>query len=308
MKKIIRLNESEFVSLLKTTIMESYEHRLKYSLLSKEQKKSIEDAGFKILVNIKNFTKNTEEGVKDINHWLQKHGLIVKKPSNDFIVNNIKDIIFALDNLPLTKGKKFLLKSNLDLLRKQLEEPDENHVILFYEKDGEDFKWSLVNLYDNNILLWVRLINKRYVFPGKVNIDSLIDEYFGDCSVNTKAAKDIFSAMVNDREILSKEIFERTWGGGTEIEKSFVREILKLGVSPDNIKVFSGEGNFVDRSGIDLVFLHKNKWIPVQVKSLRDEARNAVPMEGIGVFPVGEDFYYFDGGDEPNKLENLLTK
>lgn len=305
MKKSIRLYENELVSLVKRIIMENSGRKLEWNSFTKEQRKQMENLGFKLLVNIKNFTKETEDGVKDINHWLEKHNLVIRKPSDEYINQNIEDIEFALDNLPLSNGKTFLLKKNLKILQNQLNTSNKDNY-LFYEKDGDNLTWSLVNLYDNNIKLWIRLLNNRYTFPGKIDIDSLIKNYFGDCSVNTPAGKDIFKAMTNDREILSKEIFEKTWGGGREIEDIFVKFLLKLGINPENIHIFSGEGNFVDRAGIDLAIKHNGFYIPIQVKSTGPEAQSSVPEGGIAVFPYNMKFYCYDGGEKPMEFIEYL--
>ena len=307
MKKNIRLYESELVSLVKRIIMEKSEQKLRWSSFTKEQRKKMENLGFNLLINIKNFTKETEDGVKDINHWLEKHNLVIRKPSDDYIIQNIEDIEFALKNLPLSKGKTFLLKKNLKILENQLNTSKKDNY-LFYEKNGDTLIWSLVNLYDNNINLWIRLLNKRYTFPGKIDIDSLIDKYFGDCGINTNAGKDIFNAMTNDREILSKEIFEKTWGGGREVEDLFVRFLLKIGIDSNSIRIFAGEGNFVDRAGIDLSIKYNNVYIPIQVKSIDSEAKYSVPEGGISVFPNNMRFYCYDGGEEPIEFKDYLKK
>jgi len=306
MKKIIRLTESELVSLVKRTIMESSKVKLNWYSFSYDQRKKIENLGFKILVNIKNFTKETEDGVKDINYWLEKHNLVVRKPSDEYITQNINDINFALENLPLSKNIEFLLKKNLNILQNEINTSKKDYH-LFYEKDGDNLIWSLVNLYDNNIKLWIRLLNKRYTFTGKVDIDSLIEKYFGNTSVNTDAARDIFNSMIKDREILSKEIFEKTWGGGRDIEKLFVKFLLRLGINSENIKIFSGEGNFVDRAGIDLAIKHRGVYIPIQIKSTSDEAKSSIPMGGISVFPDNSKFYCYTGKDEqPIEFQEYL--
>lgn len=257
--------------------------------------------------NIKKFTKETETGKKDINHWLSKHGLLLRKPSENYIKNNIEDIEFALDNLPLGWKEK-PLREKLDLFKTQQDNPTENFIVLFYEVVGNDLKWSYVNLYDTNIIFWLRLINKRYESPAKENINSLIDEYFGDLSVNTFAAKDMFKSMMDERQVLSRQIFDKTWGGGRDVEIAFVKKLLELGVKGDDIKVFGGEGNWVDRFGIDLAFKFKGSYIPVQVKSKKDSAKKTVPFQGISAYPENSEFFVYDGGKDPIELKNFLSK
>jgi len=307
MKKIIRLYESELVSLVKRTIMESYNNKIELSSLTYNQRKKIESSGAKVLENIKNFTKQTEEGKKDINYWLNKHGLSLTKPSNEYIAKNIEDIEFAIENLPLG-WKENVLKEKLNLFKLQQENPTENFIVLFYEIVGDDLKWSYVNLYDTNVIFWIRLMNKRYDSSTKENIDSLIREYFGDLSVNTFAAKDMFKSMMNERQVLSKQIFDKTWGGGREVEIAFVKKLLELGIKGDDIKVFGGEGNWVDRFGIDLAFKFKGTYIPVQVKSKKESAKKSIPFQGVSAYPENSEFFVYDGENDPIELKKFLSE
>lgn len=308
MKKNFLITENNYLSLVKSLIMENNSNELRMSDLTKSQWKDIENKGVAVLENIKKFSKETEEGKKDINHWLIKHGLLLRRPSEKDVRTNIDDLEFAIKNLPLQPWKRNALEEKLSLFKQQEENPQENVIVLFYEVQGDDFRWSYVNLYDTNIIFWLRLMNKRYGQISKLNIGSIVQEYFGDLSVNTLAAKDMFQSMVNDRQILSKQIFEKTWGGGRDVEIKFVKHLISLGIAEDDIQVFGGEGNWVDRFGIDLAFKFKNSYIPVQVKSKKDSAQKTVPYMGISVYPENSKFFVFDGGDNPIELKEFLSK
>ena len=135
MKKIIRLNEFELVSLVKRTIMESSNpekksnsNKLTYNSLTDSQKDKIKGSGMKIFSDIKNYIEpNTN---RKINYWLEQHGLQLKVPSTEFIHKNIDDIKFVFKNLEISNSKKNDLKENLDFLEMQLDNPNSKFIVL----------------------------------------------------------------------------------------------------------------------------------------------------------------------------------
>jgi hypothetical protein len=310
MKKIIRLNEFELVSLMKRTIMEisnpekkSNLSKLTYNSLTDSQKDKIKSLGMRIFSDIKNYIE--PETNRRINYWLEQHGLQLKVPSVEFIQKNIDDIKFVFDNLELSNSKKKDLKENLDFLELQLENPNSKFIVLFHEENDE---WSIVNMFDNNIILWIKLINDSFDFNSEINVDEFLNDYYKGGS-DSRAAHDLLRAILLDRENHKKNIFSKTWGGGQEVENNFFNQLRQLGVSPENLRIFSGGGNFVDRAGFDGAMRCRNIWFSIQVKSNQNDALKSIPYRGISVFPSEGEFYYFhDKKVPPKPISSLVQK
>jgi len=310
MKKIIRLSESELVSLVKRTIMESGNPekksnlgKLTYNSLTDSQKDKIKSLGMKIFSDIKNYIEPDTN--RRINYWLEQHGLQLKVPSVEFIKKNIDDINFVFDNLELSNSKRNDLKENLDFLELQLVNPNSKFIVLFHEKDDE---WSIVNMFDNNIILWINLINNRIDSNTEINVDNFLEEYYSGGS-DSMAAHDLLRAILIDRENYKQTIFSKTWGGGQEVENKFFNQLRQLGVSEENLRIFSGGGNFVDRAGFDGAMKCRNIWFSIQVKSNQNDALKSIPYKGISVFPSEGEFYYFhDKKVPPKPISSLVQK
>ena len=307
MKKI-RLNESELVSLVKTIIMEQFtnvknEGKLVYRDLSYDEKEKIKREGEKVFLLIKNF--RDEKTGNDINHWLMKYGLSVSVPGESFLIKNIQDVTFALNNLPLSEKKRKNLQESLDFLQLQIENPDSKFIVLFHEEKNE---WSICNMFDNNVILWINLINNRIEKNNISDSKEYLKTYFQG-GIESEAAHDLLRAMLFDRHIHKEKIFKKTWGGGKETEKNFYKELIKLGFHADDFIIFSGEGNFVDRNGIDAAIKCNGKWIPVQIKPNQNDAINTIPYKGISVYPTSSnEFYYFCDKKEPSKnISNIVN-
>ena len=280
----------------------SHLSKLTYNSLTDSQKDKIKSSGMKIFSDIKNYVEpNTN---RKINHWLEQHGLQLKVPSVEFIKKNIEDIKFVFENLPLSNSKKKDLKENLDFLELQLDNPNSKFIVLFHEKNDE---WSIVNMFDNNIILWIKLINDSFDFNSEMNVDDLLEEYYQGGS-DSKAAHDLLKAILLDRENHKQNIFSKTWGAGQEVENNFFNQLIESGISPENLRIFSGGGNFVDRAGFDGAMRCRNVWFSIQVKSNQNDAFKSIPYKGISVFPSEREFYYFYDKNVPPKPILLLTQ
>lgn len=301
---------------------------INYRSLTDSQKNLIKGKGMEVFKSIKNFID--PETNNDINHWLRKYDLVVSVPDKEFLEKNISDISFALIKLPLNSAKSSSLSVIREYLKQQLVDPNNKKVLLFHELKGDKQEWSLVNMFDNNILLWARLINKKIndkefieelmSEPGyeEGDIDFLLKFYFGKGDTSTHAAHDLFRAMIKERKSIFDDIFSFTWGGGQKVESNFEKYLDILGVSRDNFKNFSGEGNFVDRAGIDCAIKNisdslskkvDSEWIPVQIKPSQRDALKSIPFKGIAVYPYGHSFYYYESKDAPpKKIDELFIK
>lgn len=269
---------------------------VKYTDFTSDQLNDIERLGEKAFNKIKSFR---DEGTgRDINYWLNKYGLTISIPSEDFLKKNLEDVNFVLDNIRVSRKKEDNLWEVKYTLEEQLSSRARKFIYLFHEvKENGDLEWSFVNMFDNNRKLWIRLMNKRYPDIKKEEIPDKIREYFSDGS----AEHDLLSAMIHNRKEIFDEVFTETWGGGTEVENRFFKKVEPL-VPAGNLKVFSGKGNFVDRSGIDAALKCGDYWMPIQVKSSQTEAIRSIPYGGISVFPAGENFYFFQSKENAAKM------
>jgi hypothetical protein len=309
MNKIIRLSESDFLSLIKDIIKESemsekntHKGKITYRDLTYNQKSKIKGLGMKIFDVIKNYVEPSTN--KNINYWLEKNGLQLKVPNRKFLEKNIDDIRFVLSNLKISKTKKEDLKEKLDFLELQLEHPNSKYIVLFHEDDEE---WSIVNMFDNNITLWVHLINQHLDSNSEINLDEFLEEYFNGDS-DSDAAHDLLRAILIDRKTHKETIFKKTWGGGQEVENNFFEYLKNSGVKLENLRFFSGGGNFVDRAGFDGAMKCRNIWFSIQIKSSQSDAFDSIPYEGISVFSSEGEFYYFHDKNKPPKPISSLIQ
>jgi len=299
MKKVIKLKENEFVLLLNKIISEGdAKTKLSWNVLTTDQRNNLIKLGDEVFRKIKNYSDTSENGMGRIDNILEKHGngLSLGIPDKDFLEKNKRDIEFVLKSVPISSKNFNNLMDMKYLVNTQLEEPNKKHLLLFHELVGDNIVWSLVNMYDTNIKLWIRLMNERYMDSEFSTIDEFIDNYFLG-GVDSYAAGDLLSTMLKDREKIASEIFKFTWGKGQRTEKTFLSYLISIGFKEENIKVFSGEGNYVDRAGIDMAIFHDGTWIAVQVKSSYEDAENAIPYKGISVYPeyigLTPNFYCF---------------
>lgn len=285
--------------ILKEEIISENFQSISYGNLSDDDKKNIKESGVKIFDKFKlaNFEK--------LNDFFKEHGLFYGTPDKEYLQNNSTHIEFALDYLPLTSGTKDNLREKQSRIMRQLESIEKfergelptkgRHFEFFHEipkKEEEKMVWSIVNLFDNNIKLWIKLINDWLSSAKRTkkitSVSGLINHYFG-INNGRKAFTDLIHAMV-DRVNHSENIIKKTWGGGQEIEKSFTTKLLSNNFNENDIHIFSGEKNIVDGIGIDLAVKCEGRWIPIQVKSNQGDAYAAIPYQGFATFPYGNTF------------------
>ena len=276
---------------------------IRYKSLSDGNKESIKSNGVQI------FDRFKLMDYKELNDFFREKGLFYGSPSEEYLKKNIEDIDFALKELPLKFNTRKKLVEKKDALERQSKEGGRNYEF-FHEipkKEQEKMVWSVVNLFDNNIMLWIRLINDwlisiNHTKPIK-SISSLINYYF-NLENGDKAFEDLKNAMIN-RETHNQNIIKYTWGGGQKVEQDFVSELLRSGFDVSDIYMFSGEKNIIDGIGIDLAVKCSNNWIPFQVKSDVDDANNSVPYEGFSTFPYKKTFKLVSSNKVQINLEDF---
>lgn len=247
--------------------------------------------------------------IEVINEYFEPYGLEYVVPNLDFINKNIDDIRFALANFRFNDEKRDKIVEKLDFLEFQkqshqefsegkLEKPSK-HVLFFHEKNGG---WSIVNLFNDNVKLWIELM-KKYDFEGDVG--NFIDNYFS----SRNAIKDLIQAMI-DRAEHGEKTISKTWGLGSQVEnnfETFLKNDLKR--PSEDIKRFSGGGNVIDLMGIDFGIKCSDFYVPVQVKSDLDSAKKSIPKDGISVFPKDGIFYYLiSGKSEPQPMDQFYLE
>lgn len=316
MKKIIRLTESELVSLVKRTIMEDNQSKndniwgcesLKYgtediewckcaSPKIKEQKKFLIDVVDKIKSmlqreDFEDLSKNLKIFKKDdpffewrISQFLEVQEELLKNPKQD--VNKINSF-----------KKDIALKS------------------LFIHKKEEKEEYSLLNKLNTNysalsyLLTLHRKKNNliglpfRDVFESYFGIN-MIKKEKGEESNFTNFILDYLSGK-EDAEKTMSEVFktiEKTTGIGTKTEGEAYDYLVKK-YGKENVINYSGDYSFVDLFGIDFMvkgIVPNMGFIPVQIKTnVTDLKGNYRVAENIAMGKVRDGIWkidFFDGG------------
>jgi len=248
---------------------------LSYSTFSTLEGSLIETLGRKTFIEFK-----SPQNIDLLRRLLTKYNpsLELKMPNDDYIQKNVTDIEWILDGpgneLRYWSSKK---RKELELIKKELLE---NEVILYHE--GDD--WSLVNLFDNNVKLWIRnmnyLINDDPIFVEELyeNSDTITNERIIDVFFNDESSTEdltyaqeafLINILVDFDE--TKKIVSGTYGKGLQVEDEFIKLVTqKYGI--DNVYVFSSKGGVIDMTGVDLCVFYEGRWQPVQVKSNKSEA------------------------------------
>jgi hypothetical protein len=276
---------------------------IRYKSLSDSEKESIKSKGVQI------FDRFKLMDYKELNDFFREKGLFYGAPDEEYLSKNIEDIDFALTKLPLKFNTRKKLVEKKDALVRQSKEGGRNYEF-FHEipkKEQEKMVWSVVNLFDNNIMLWIKLINDWLISINRrkpiTSISSLINYYF-NLENGDKAFEDLKNAMIN-RELHNQNIIKYTWGGGQKIEQNFVSELLRSGFGVSDIHMFSGEKNIIDGIGIDLAVKCNNNWIPFQVKSNVEDANYSIPYEGFSTFPYKNTFKLVSSNKLQTNLEDF---
>jgi hypothetical protein len=165
----------------------------------------------------------------------------------------------------------------------------------------EDGNWSILNKFNTNYRLWRELIDETYINSNLTFLEK-INDFFKQKPINEiypelKIEKniDIKTFSLAEKEIIKDinenssqkivNVINKTTGEGNEIENRF-KEYLE----DKEIIDFSSPGNVVDMEfGTDLMVHNPEGWVPVQVKSNRDEAKKCLLLKlginGVAVYP-----------------------
>jgi hypothetical protein len=335
MKKIIRLTESELVSLVKRTIMEDNQsfNIKKCDFFSDENMKLIKLKGKEVFNNFK--TKK----LKFLKSFIEKNNpdsnIVLEIGDKEYLEKNLADINFLLENLDITKTLFEYFKGIERDIREDLDNnfKFQNETLVFFKENG---LWSSINKFDDNIKLWRASIFGYYdndeKFKNIVNQSSSCSRAIENFFTQEYEKFEDFSLTYAEAAFLenitigfdtSKKIVKITSEKGDNTENDFVNFLIKNfgGVlynnetKTGNIYVFSSNGGFVDRKGIDLALKRNGTWKKVQVKSNFDEAVMSIPRNGISVFPEFDEttlkknfkYIYIDGFNQKKVLNFTQT-
>lgn len=267
---------------------------LSYSTFTTLERSLIETLGRKTFIEFK-----SPQNIDLLRRLLTKYNpsLELKMPNDDYIQKNVTDIEWILDGpgkeLRYWSSKK---RKELELIKKELLE---NEVILYHE--GDD--WSLVNLFDNNVKLWIHnmnyLINDDPIFVEELyeNSDTITNERIIDVFFNDESSTEdltyaqeafLINILVDFDE--TKKIVSGTYGKGLQVEDEFIKLVTQK-YGKDNVYVFSSKGGVIDMTGVDLCVFYEGRWQPVQVKSNKSEAEKNIPKDGFSVYKVNDKFF-----------------
>jgi hypothetical protein len=273
-----------------------------YGDFSPEQRKLIEVLGRETFNEFK--SGENSEKLKELMS-IYNPSLDLKVPNKEYIEKNVTDIDWVLDgpgrDLVYWGPKK---RKKLEQVKKELLE---NEVVLYHEGD----EWSLVNLFDNNIKLWIYninfLINNDPLFveevfenTNKIDKDRIINVFFNHES-NTEYltyAQEAFLSNILNNFDDAKELVSGTYGSGIKLEEEFIEFAIQK-VGPENVYTFSSKGGVIDMTGVDLCVFLYGRWQPVQVKTIESEAKRNIPEGGFSVYK--KDGKFFMKMDTPEK-------
>jgi hypothetical protein len=302
MKRKILISESELVSLLKTIIMENNPKACdlqKLNVFSQPFQGQIKSNGVKVFETLK--TKKR----KVLDKFLENKGIILTVGDENYLKKNLEDINFAINNLKLSSNLE------LDILSKKKEIINTLNPSLGYrssklEHFREGDKWSLINKFDTNILLWKSSI--LHFYNSHPEYKNLVDES-KDCSdaINIFFNKEFltyenfkltfgeyaFLENISENFEKAKSIVSRTSESGDQTENHFIKFLKNnFGGQVDgengNIYHFTSNGGILDVKGLDLAIKINDKWYSVQVKNNLEEAIKKIPYMGISVYPTND--------------------
>jgi len=301
MKKI-RLSESELVSLLKTIIMENNPKTCdlqKLNVFSQPFQGQIKSNGVKVFETLK--TKKR----KVLDKFLENEGIILTVGDENYLKKNLEDINFAINNLKLSYNLE------LDILAKKKEIIDTLNPSLGYrssklEHFREGDKWSLINKFDTNILLWkssiIHFYNSHSEYKNLVDASKdcfeSIDIFFNKMFLNYENYELTFGEYaflenISENFDAAKRIVSKTSESGDQTENDFIKFLKnnfrgQTGGEDKNIHHFTSNGGILDVKGLDLAIKINNKWYSVQVKNNLEEALKKIPYMGISVYPTND--------------------
>lgn len=301
MKKI-RLNESEFISLLKTIIMENSTKTCdlqKLNVFSQPYQGQIKSNGVKVFETLKTDKRDV------LDRYLENEGIILTVGDENYLKKNLEDIQFAIDNLKLSPG----VWSDIQFKKKEIINtlnPTLNYRSHKLEHFREGDKWSLINKFDTNILLWkssmIHFYNSHVEYKNLVDnakdCFDAIDIFFNKKflyydNFRLTFAEYAFLENISENFENAKRIVSKTSERGDSTENDFIQFLVqnfggRVSGENKNIYHFASNGGIMDQKGIDLAINIQNKWFSIQVKNNLEEALKNIPYMGISVYPTND--------------------
>lgn len=283
---------------LKENTQENF--NLSWNTFSDKQRSIIEERGREVFEDFKHHHNVLNELLKQ-----KSIDIDLRIPNSDFIKKNLDDIEWVL-NGPGSNIEYWSSKKRKELTNSK-EQLIDGNLILFHEGD----EWSLINLFDNNIKLWIQTINntlnydksfERYtLIKEKIDPDLILDIFFNKRKRGTQFtyAQLGFLDNITTRLSHSTEIVKGTSEKGFNVENEFYKIVIKR-FGEDNVKVFSSRGGIIDMTGVDMCLNEDGIWKPVQIKTTKQEARKNIPVGGFSAWPKGTD-------DNGNTIFGILS-
>jgi hypothetical protein len=289
MKKIIRLTESELVSLVKRTIMEETTNNAEIKIWG---------------CNL--FPPNSEE-----REWCQcatskvdnKKSIIIEKVSkviqilkqDDYSDISEKKLKYFNNNDPFFKERSEKFKEVRDILNSYCSKTNgeygtiaqfRNKIMrdaVFIEKKDDKSEYSLLNKLNSNYTAVAYLLTihrNRNKLIGKT-FDFIFNDFFENSEIRANRGQeskfvDFMLNFLTDKEDeveIMREVFktiQATTDIGLQTETDAYRFLVRK-YGPENVINYSGDYSFVDLFGIDFMVKgiegYEDRYIPTQVKT-----------------------------------------
>jgi hypothetical protein len=320
MKKIIRLTESELVSLVKRTIMEEKDTTEKWGCES--LKSGTEDI---------EWCKCAIPKIKEKKQFLidetDKIKLILQKEDFQDLSGNLK--IFKKDD-PFFEWR---ISQFLEVQEELTKNPKQNvekinkfkreiaNKALFVHKKEEKEEYSLLNKLNTNysaLSYLLTLYRKKHNLIGKP-FEEVFVSYFGRDNVKREEGREsTFTNFIldylsgkEDAENIMSEVFktiEKTTGIGTKTEAEAYSFLVRR-YGKENVKNYSGDYSFVDLFGIDFMvkgIIPDMGFLPVQIKTnVNDLKGNYRVAENIAMGKVRDGVWKIDFFDGSNFISTI---
>lgn len=253
----------------------------------------------------------------------------VDTPDKKWVEDNINDLEFFRDNVvkntPLHYRCNELI-NDCEFMYKFIDKVE--------EVNGKK-TYSILNLINSNYTNWIKLIIDRFDLLQGETTEEKIKDFFSQKKISDlglegeeyKYIEPIANTLsFADLEILdaskNKNIdrfnkivgnLKKTDESGQKNEKNFYHSLLLFyGIPKDNIRLFSSKGNLVDQEfQCDLVIFLNKKYIPVQVKSYKQNSKLLkYNIGGIVVFPTKYGWDYikeWNQKEEPKSFSEFLN-
>jgi hypothetical protein len=321
MKKIIRLSESELVSLVKRSIMENEIDSLKKVGCENINDDELRDWCF--------CAKNTikEKKNKEYIIWTTNRSLEFFNDMNDIqsrLKKFSKEDDFFKDRIERMKDALLKLEPSCNKARKSFQDKWNDlkkSIVLVLKKENKD-EYDILNKLNTNYnaLSYLLTLYKKENYENfrGWSTQNIFDKFF-KLSENSKDVSTPYERMlgnliradVNSDETLSQiyKIIQNTTSAGKSTETK-IFNFLKKDKKFSGVVDYTGDYSIPDMMGIDFLVELQGEWIPVQVKSVSgDIYGNSKFCKNMTVYiKNNEPFYdYFNGSYRISK-EKFFSK